>query len=440
MLSTDYILHILKTECAYKHGDSVLVGVSGGADSVALLHLLQAANVPVAAAHVNYGLRGDESDGDEKFVSELCAKLNVPLYTRQTNRSALEALHNNLQKAARTFRFSFFDEIASKESMNFIALAHHADDQLETVLINFLRGSGLSGMTGMSFIDPYDGVYIRPMLDVNREEIEKYLRRHNLEWREDSSNQTDDYLRNRIRHNVIPAINSVDERDGKGWKHTIHQLSNINALVGTIIMSLVKNVPGENGLTFQISRNDLLEYANPEIVFNSILHSFGFTISFNETEFPLLLKQQVGKKYFSGNMQLTVDRERWIVSENGTSQRQGFDLAVGEEIHGWECSEKIIENPAAFSGFEAVLNSNYKDEAIAVRTWKHGDQLQPFGFSGTKKVSDVLTEIKVPSNEKEYYPVLTINDEVAWIPGYRIAEKYKVTPETKSVLHIKWNR
>lgn len=440
MLSPAYILGILKTECSYQDGDSVLVGVSGGADSVALLHLLHAAQVPVAAAHVNYGLRGEESDGDELFVAELCARLNVPLYVRKTNREELNALHNNLQAAARRFRFSFFDEVVRKEAMRFVALAHHSDDQLETFLINFLRGSGVAGLSGMDHIDPYDHQTIRPLLDVNREEIENYLHGIKAGWRDDSSNATGDYLRNRIRHSVIPAIKAVDERHSKGWKNSLMQLKNAEALTSGIITSLMRTDSSRDGLSVRITKAEVLAYTNAHLIFNSILHHFGFGLNFTEESFEEFTALQTGRKFFSGDMQLVVDREEWIIAENSTARKSGFTLSPGEEIYGWQCNEITVDDARNYSGFEAVVNTSGLRSVLAVRVWKEGDSMQPFGFSGTKKVSDILTEIKVPSDEKTYYPLLTINGEVAWIPGYRIAEKYKVTDQNKTALHIKWNR
>lgn len=440
MLSPEYILHILTTKCGYTTGDSVLVGVSGGADSVALLHLLHAAEIPVAAAHVNYGLRGDESDGDEQLVSELCAQLNIPLYTRRTNLEELHSVHNNLQNAARGFRFRFFDEILRKEAMRFVALAHHSDDNLETFLINFLRGSGLAGLSAMDFTDQYDNTTIRPLLNNSRAEIEAYLRTHQIEWRNDSSNETDDYLRNRIRHHVLPALHAADERNSKGWKHSIEQLKNANALVSSIIRSVMQTDSSRHGLSVRVSKSELLGYDNAHFIFNSVLHYLGFHLNFSEESFREFCALQPGRKFFSGDMQLVVDREHWVISENSTMRRKGFVLAPGAEMHGWTCEQILPDDPKKYSGFEALLSCGQQNAVIAVRSWKEGDHLQPLGFSGTKKVSDILTEMKTPSDEKADYPVLTVNDEIAWIPGYRIAEKYKVTPETKTALHVKWNR
>ncbi len=439
-MSPEYILNILKTECGYRDGDSILVGVSGGADSVALLHLIHAAGIPCAAAHVNYGLRGEESDGDEKFVSELCARLQIPLYIRNTNAEELKKVHNNLQSAARGFRYTFFDEILRKESMRWIAVAHHSDDNLETFLINFLRGSGLAGLSAMGFVDQYDDTTIRPMLDCSREHIETYLSENHIEWRTDSSNQTDDYLRNRIRHSMIPALHSVDERRSKGWKHSVLQLQNAKALLDSIINSLMKTDSSDAGLSVQISKAEVLEYENAHLIFNAILHYLGFSLNFSEESFLDFTKLQTGKKFYAGDMQLVVDRDKWIIAENYTVRTEGFSVTPGEELHGWTCKTITVDDPKRYSGFETLLCTVSPDSKLQVRTWKEGDHLQPLGLNGTKKVSDILTELKIPSDEKQYYPVLTCNDDIAWIPGYRIAEKFKVTPETKTALHIKWNR
>jgi tRNA(Ile)-lysidine synthase len=439
VLSADYILHILKTQCGYADGETVLVGVSGGADSVALLHLLHAAEVPVAAAHVNYGLRGNESERDEQFVAELCRTLKIPFYLRKSSRDELNSIANNLQNAGRSVRYTFFREIIAKEAMRYIAVAHHQDDQLETFLINFLRGAGVAGLSGMDFIDRYDLQLIRPLLDTSRADIENYLQQNAIAWRNDSSNATDDFLRNRIRHSVIPALHAVDERHSKGWKNSVAQLKNSHALNESIIRSLLRTDSSVNGLSVRIPKEDVLAYANAHLIFNSILHHVGFHLNFSEEAFSGFTALQTGRKFFSGNMQLIVDREEWIIAENSTALRAGFSLVRGEELHGWHCEEITVDDPVNYSGMEAVLAVD-ADASIDVRVWKHGDGMQPLGFRGTKKVSDILTELKVPSDEKANYPLLTINGEVAWIPGYRVAEKYKVTSATKTALHIKWNR
>lgn len=437
VLSPAYILHTLHTECGYNPGDSILVGVSGGADSVALLHLLHTANVPVAAAHVNYGLRDDESNGDEQFVSELCAQLNVPLYIRKTTREELATFDNNLQAAARKLRNNFFEEIAAKEAMGWTALAHHSNDQLETVLMNFLRGSGLNGMTGMRYVN---GTIVRPLLDVPREAVLDYLRSNGLQWREDSSNAGDDYLRNRVRHHVMPELQSLDQRNARGWKNSIAQLDETHQLLEALLQPHLAACVTEANDHVRIDKEYVRGFSSPALLFNYLLNRYAFSMHFSDGQFAQLLAQQAGKKYESGALVLTVDRGYFVLGKKTIGMPAEQTLHPGETTGAWSCAVVPVAGPLKVNGYEAFLNGDLIDAAMIVRAWRAGDRVQPVGLNGTKKVSDALTELKVPSHEKAAYPVLVFRNEIVWIPGYRIAEKYKITDHTKTALHIRWNR
>jgi tRNA(Ile)-lysidine synthase len=437
VLSPDYILNILKTECGYNDDDSILVGVSGGADSVALLHLLHAAKVPVAAAHVNYGLRGEESDGDEQFVSELCGKLNVPLYTRRVNKERMESVTNNLQAGARHFRYEFFKEIVRKESMSWIAVAHNSDDQLETVLINFLRGSGITGLSGMKSLNRN---IIRPLLHISRTQIELYCSAHGILWRNDSSNETDDYLRNRVRHHVIPPMKNVDERDSIGWKKSIENLQVSSSLIESLMKPWVERATIPHVHAVHFDKKVLSEFPVPHLLLNYLLDQDGIGVNFTEEQFERMMKQQPGRNYVFSGLRLVVDRDVLILHGDHPEPWYPFALLPGNKHEGWSCTRVTPASPEKFCGFEALINSDLINDNLVVRKWEIADKIQPFGFNGTKNVSDVLTEMKLPLNEKERFPVVTYEKDIVWIPGYRIAEKYKVTPETKTALHIKWNR
>lgn len=436
MLTASAIFNILTGECGYRQGDSILAGVSGGADSVALLHVLHAAKIPVAAAHVNYGLRGQESDDDEQFVSDLCAKLNVPLYTRRASTTQLNELSRNFQEAARLFRYNFLSEVISKESISWKAVAHNSDDQVETVLINFLRGSGLPGLKGMS---KRSGHTLRPLLDFSRKEIEEYLQANEVQWRNDSSNERDDYLRNRIRHQVMPVLNELDERGGRGMLHSIGQMAEWSKLTAELALPWWDKISSRRGNAFIIHKQALTESPAPHRLLNYMLYWELRGLNFTEQEFNDLLVQQTGKKYIIGDLQLVVDREEFIITRTGARAMNPFVLSPGTHVAGWSCTEITAAHPEKFTGFEAILQCDRPVE-FEVRSWAEGDKIRPLGFDGTRKISDVLTEMKIPAHEKEQYPVLTCNDEIAWVPGYRIAEKFRVTDPGKTALHIKWHR
>lgn len=429
------LIQTLNDECGYLAGESILVACSGGADSVALLVALHESGIPLAVAHVNYNLRGDESAADEMYVASLCSELNVPYYVRQSSKEELNSVSGNLQEAARKIRYEFFFSVAAGEQISYIATAHHLDDQLETVLINFLRGSGINGLSGMKF---REGILIRPFLNESGDAIRRYLSEKNISWRTDSSNNTDAYLRNRIRHHVIPELKQYDERNGQGWKTSVRNLNETELL----LQELCKVHAGQiirtdsNGIHF---RKSVLKHAPaPHLLFNFLLREEGFEYHFSLAEFNSLLGQQTGKKYFSNALTLHVDREEFVLTAEENSLTT-FTLQTGDDLNsGWSCFTVKGKDPALFRNYETLLNVDLSAGELKVRPWQQGDKINPVGFSGTKKVSDILNEIKVPAHLKKNYPVVIYNNEIAWIPGYRIAEKFKVTDINVNAVYLKW--
>lgn len=432
----DHLRNSLLTCCGFHSGQTVLAACSGGADSVALVHALRECEIPFSVAHVNYNLRGVESGGDEKFVSDLCTTLNVPLYIRQTSQAELDSISSNLQNAARKIRYDFFHTIIETEQINFIATAHHSDDQLETVLMNFLRGSGINGMSGMKF---HEGKLIRPFLNVSGTELRNYLTQKNISWREDSSNSSDAYLRNRIRHHLIPALNECDERNGEGWKKSLVNLADESALLNALADSFAEQIatPHKDGIHFR--KSSLRHSPEPRLLFNHLLREEGFDFYFDEATFDALFELQPGKKFLSNGMSLHVDREDFILKQENSDEFISFRLQPDSVTqNGWSCRIISEADPREFRGYDALLSIDPVAGELEVRQWETGDAFVPFGFSGTKKISDVLNEIQVPSHLKRKYPVVVFNNEIVWVPGYRIADKYKVTPSSTTVIHLSW--
>lgn len=422
--------------CGYEAGQNILAACSGGADSVALVHALHECGIPFSVAHVNYNLRDEESKGDEKYVSELCAQLQVPLYIQQTSRTELDSLSQNLQNAARILRYNFFQSIAEAEQITFIATAHHSDDQLETVLMNFLRGSGINGLSGMKF---KDGKIIRPLLNLSSADLRNYLQKKNVDWREDSSNNTDDYLRNRIRRHLVPALNACDDRNGEGWRKTVNNLVDSDQLLASLIENHADQIVSIHADGIHFKKSELVNSPEPRLLFNYFLRTQEFEKYFDEQEFESLLRLQSGKQFHSNGKVLHVDREEFILIQEEELRPEPFTLQPDCMLeNGWSCTRVSGADPRIFQKYEALININANSGELVVRVWEIGDKFIPLGFSGTKKVSDVLNEIGVPSHLRKNHPVVVFNNEIVWVPGYRIAEKFKVTEENSSALHIKW--
>jgi tRNA(Ile)-lysidine synthase len=422
--------------CGYNTGQNILAACSGGADSVALVYALHQCGIPFSVAHVNYNLRGEESIGDEKFVSDLCAYLQVPLYIKQTSKAELDTVSQNLQNAARIIRYEFFQNIAEGEQISFIATAHHSDDQLETVLMNFLRGSGIKGLSGMKF---QDGKLIRPLLNSSSADLRNYLQEKKVSWRDDSSNNTDDYLRNRIRRHLLPALNACDERNGEGWRNTIDNLLDSDKLLESLAAHYAVHVVSIQADGIHFNKAALLNSPEPRLLFNHLLRAQEFEKYFNDREFENLLNIQSGKQFHSNGKALHVDREEFVLIPTEDLHPEPFilqpDCVLG---NGWSCTQVIGADPRDFQKYEALISINATSGDLIVRVWEIGDKFIPLGFRGTKKISDVLNEIEVPSHLRKNHPVVVCNNEIVWVPGYRIAEKFKVTEENTSALHIKW--
>lgn len=422
--------------CGYEAGQNILAACSGGADSVALVHALHECGIPFSVAHVNYNLRGEESTGDEKYVSELCARLQVPLYIKQTSRTELDSVSLNLQNAARILRYSFFHSIAEAEQITFIATAHHSDDQLETVLMNFLRGSGINGLSGMKF---KDGKIIRPLLNLSSADLRNYLQEKYVDWREDSSNSTDDYLRNRIRRHLVPALNACDDRNGEGWRKTITNLADSDQLLASLTEHYAGQIVSSQADGIHYKKSALVNSPEPRLLFNYLLRTQEFEKYFDEQEFESLLLIQSGKQFHSNGKVLHVDREEFVLIPAEDLRPEPFTLQPDCILeNGWSCTRVSGVDPRIFQKYEALININANNGYLVVRVWEIGDKFTPLGFSGTKKVSDILNEIEVPSHLRKNHPVVVFNNEIVWVPGYRIAEKFKVTEENSSALHIKW--
>jgi len=433
VLSPEYILNILHNQCGYHEGESLLCGCSGGKDSIALVHLLHAAKIPLAVAHVNYHLRGEESIRDEQHVTQLCSKLGLPLYVRQSSPEELNSVDANLQQAARKIRYNFFEEIIRTESISSIATAHHSEDQLETVLIHFLRGSGLRGVTGMLFRNE---TIIRPFLEISPREIVAYLEANKISWCEDSSNTTDLYLRNRIRHSIIPAINALDQRNEGGWKHTLQQFSSSQRLLESFLEKTEREIIRSSEQELRINKRMLAHRGEPHLLLNHLLDRYGFQMVFNEQQFDQLLHQQPGKQFVCGDLQLINDREELILTAVQEDVPDQFRLELGTELNGWRCEEVDPSSLLIQSENETLVALPEGTATFTVRIWQAGDSMQPIGFNGKKKVSDILTEMKVPLHRKKEIQLLVLNDNIVWIPGYRIADRYKITAQTKRAVHI----
>jgi tRNA(Ile)-lysidine synthase len=421
-----------------------LLAVSGGIDSVVMAHLFHNLGLPAGIAHCNFGLRGEESDGDEVFVRELAARYNFPFFvTRPDVKSFAKSASVSTQMAARGLRYEWFEKVRSESGYKWIATAHHANDSLETLLLNLARGTGLAGLTGIS---PVNGNLIRPLLFSNRTEVSHYATENGIQWREDRTNATDDYYRNKIRHHVIPILSELNPSLETTFNASSERLRAANALLEEYLQKWKSQVVRREAGTIRIPIAEILGEKESIYRLWVILQDFDF--QYNQIRGIIATLDGIpGKRFFSPTHELLVDRDYLVVK------------ALSETS---DDAELIIERPDVtidWRGAKLTMrilpvggNLNFDSTTIAVdpdlltfpltlRKWRQGDIFQPFGMGGkSKKVSDLLIDNKIDRFQKERTAVLLNGDgEIVWVVGVRADERFKISATTGNTLMISLN-
>ncbi|WP_412561100.1 tRNA lysidine(34) synthetase TilS [Winogradskyella sp. MIT101101] len=416
----------------------VIIAISGGIDSVVLAHLYKKLNLNFSLAHCNFNLRDEESDADEAFALDLAEDLDVEVFVQNFDTEAYaKDFKRSIQMAARELRYNWFVELAEQLKFDYILTAHHADDNLETFLINFTRGTGLNGLTGIPMKNEN---IVRPMLPFSRQEIEAYAKENQIKWREDSSNSSRKYLRNKLRHEVVPILRDINPQLLDSFQNTLNHLKDttdivaesVDAVANKAIVSL-----DEDDVFFKVSEFKNLK--NPKAYLFELLNEFGFT-EWNDV--VNLLDAQSGKQVFSSTHRLVKHRDYLILSERNSKASITITIGVTEVQNG------KVKTPLGIIFFDEAdaikENTNttiYVDKdklhfPLGLRIWKEGDVFQPLGMKGKKKVSKYLKDEKLSLIEKEKTWVLTSNNDIVWIVGKRADERFKVTDKTEQILKV----
>ena len=420
-----------------KKGDTTLIAVSGGRDSVVLCELFQKAEFPFAIAHCNFQLRGKEANDDEDFVKNLASKYKVEFFSKRFKTEVFAKKNKlSIQQAARVLRYEWFEEIRNQNSFNFIATAHHKDDELETFFINLIRGTGIAGLHGI--LTKRDKI-IRPLLFATRVEIDKFVKKNKLQFREDSSNASSKYLRNKIRHKILPIFEKINPSFRNTLSQEIKRLSEVekvyNHFVGLTIKQILKNNT--------ISISDLKKSQFAEVILYEVLKKYQFNTDVVE-EVLSSFNSEPGKQFFSATHRLVKDREKLIITERNTINADEV-CSVSQKIILLLKPVKIefltVKNSKKFKipsdSNIACLDFEKLKFPLEIRKWKNGDFFYPLGMNKKKKLSDFFTDIKLSIPEKENTWLLCSDEKIVYVIGKRIDERYKVGKETKSIYLVR---
>lgn len=413
----------------------LLLAISGGLDSVVLMHLCNQLKLNISLAHCNFKLRNEESDLDEFFVKKIAQISSNQIFNIffETEKIAKEQ-QISIQIAARELRYNWFQELAKKQHFDYILTAHHLDDALETFLINLTRGSGLEGFTG---IPSKNGNIIRPLLPFSRAEILKYATENKLEWREDSSNASTKYVRNKIRHQVIPVLKEINPNVLSSFENTLQFLQETEQIIEDKIEETSAEIISKKDELHFFDVSKINKLSNPKAYLYQLLKKYHFSEWDNIFN---LLSAQTGKQVFSKTHVLLKDREFLILSEipsEKTSQKIEILEHQSEIIYpiflAFEVNlSKIIEKKNTIS-----VNKKLLKYPLIVRKWENGDYFYPLGMQGKKKVSKYFKDEKFSLLEKEKTWLLCdANNEIIWIVNYRQDRRFLATKEDENSMQI----
>jgi len=414
----------------------VLLTVSGGKDSVLLVHLFKLSGYTCGIAHCNFNLRGDESQRDEAFVKLLAAKMEMPFFVKHFNTKSYAETHKiSTQMAARTLRYNWFEELRQGENYDLIAVAHHQTDVIETVLLNLTRGTGISGLHG---ILPKRGLLIRPLLCLSRAEIDEVVDKAHLDFVEDSSNRADKYARNKIRLHVVPQLKTINPNLEQTFEQNIQRFSETEMVLQQVVRQLREQICKTREEVMQLPLRDIKALMPQQLLLYELLKPYHFLDPVVRDILQSLDKQS-GVSFYSVSHRATINREQLLITpvvQAGVFESQEIHPSDKQIRFG---DQKISVCAGTDTGFEKVTHKAFLDAdklvyPLVLRTWRGGDRFMPLGMSVFKKLSDFFIDEKVPLPLKERIPILVNgNGEIMWVAGMRTDNRYKVSSATKKV-------
>ena len=422
--------------------DKILLTVSGGVDSMVLMSLCVNSGYTVGVAHCNFSLRGAESDEDEILVQEHARKYGIECHNRRFDTvGEMERTGESMEMAARRLRYTWFAELCEEHGYTVIAVAHHIDDSIETFFINLLRGTGLRGLTG---IHQQVGRVVRPLMFATRKEIVEYALHKHIPYREDSSNKTTKYLRNKIRLGLTPRIREINPRFPFIMSRNIERLMAAQRFIDGAIDHIYTDAVSDDGGIITICMERITDADTREFVIYEILSSrFGFKGDVVDGLYRALQNETTGRRFYSRSHVAYVDRGNIVVAE--VSDEDSCQVSVKQSQQRAYCGNAVlyfevvdVDSLPTYNVADnvALLDADKVVFPLTLRRWSEGDTFIPFGMTGRKKVSDFLIDGKVSMAEKGRQFVLISGSEIAWLVGRRIADPFRITDQTERVLRI----
>ena len=433
-------LEYIKENNLFSLRDKILLGFSGGPDSVALAHLLYKAGFTLALAHVNFHLRGKDADRDQQFSRDFARRYALEFFTTDFDTRQYARTHGlSIEEAARDLRYSWFEQIRSSHGFDYIATAHNADDNVETVLHNLARGTGLRGLLG---IPAKRGNIVRPLLFAFKDEILAFCRENNLPFRIDRTNNQTEFTRNKIRHLIVPQFLQINS----GFKNNVLRTSAILHEVYDLTQEFVAHCHQEivsiQGQDIYINKEKLLQCRHPRLFLFEFLSGYGFTPGQVDNVCEII-ESQPGKIVKSVDYQLINDRQALILTPIPSEENIEISINTGTrevEVDNVKIKFEILSvtelNSLKQPPSVALLDYDKLDFPLKIRHWQQGDYFYPFGMRGRKKLSDFFAEKKIPLHKKKQVLILESNGRIVWVMGYRPDNRFRITPETKRVLKV----
>ena len=416
----------------------LLIAISGGIDSVVLAHLCSQLNLNFSLCHCNFNLRGQESDDDEAFVTSLAKSLKTLVYTTSFETEKYATKNKvSIQVAARDLRYTWFYKLLAANQYDYVLTAHNTNDNLETFIINLTRGSGLEGFTG---IPPVNQKSVRPLLAFSRDDITLFAIKNGIVWREDRSNASIKYVRNKVRHKVIPILKELNPHVLESFQNTIEYLNESQSIINDAVKNITANVVSYKNDVLKISCKEIDKLSNKKAYLYQLLQGYGFTAWNDIVD---LISAQPGKQIFSNTHRLLKDRNFLILTTINKSQSIKGPILIDQKVSEITNPIKLtIQNTDDYTSKnkeQIIIDKDLVNYPLSLKKWHHGDAMYPTGMTGSKKISQLFKDNKLSLLDKEKIWILAdAKDHIIWVIGLRQDRRYLANKTSKNRLKISY--